>query len=210
MITAHSALRRSRSAGLGAACGIGVGTAMWSIGSLLGLGLLLQNASWLYGAIKFCGAAYLIFIGVRMIANREGGSADLDSASGLSDAASAGGLSSWQAFRSGLLTDLANPKAAAFFTSLFAVSVPVNAPMWFYAWMIVSVTAVAMIWYGGVALAISIAQVSRGRAAGERGGRGGVCDHGRALGDRRVARRGSHLCFCLDIGTWHLGRLGAR
>ena len=66
--------------------------------------------------------------------------------------ASASGL---RAFRLGLLTDLANPKAAAFFTSLFAVAVPPDAPLWFDGLIVATVVVMAGGWYAIVALAVS-------------------------------------------------------
>lgn len=53
------------------------------------------------------------------------------------------------------MTDLANPKAAAFFTSLFAVALPPDAPLWFDAAVITLVVAIAGGWYALVACAVA-------------------------------------------------------
>lgn len=151
--TAHATLSRSRSHGVVVAAGIAVGTAIWASGSLLGLGALLAAAGWLHQALRLAGAAYLVWTGGRMIraaACRRMPAAD--------DAGATGRTRS--SFRVGLLTDLANPKAAAFFTSLFAVAVPPSAPAWFQALLIASVVAAAMSWYGTVALALAAGPVA--------------------------------------------------
>ena len=57
--------------------------------------------------------------------------------------------------------DLSNPKAAAYFTSLFAVAVPPGAPLWFDAVLIASVVAIAAGWYALVAPGISADPVAR-------------------------------------------------
>jgi threonine/homoserine/homoserine lactone efflux protein len=53
------------------------------------------------------------------------------------------------------LTDLSNPKAAAFFTSLFAVAVPPAAPLWFDVMIVATVVATAGLWYALAAYAIA-------------------------------------------------------
>ena len=64
-------------------------------------------------------------------------------------------MSHGRAFRRGLLTDLSNPKAAAFFTSLFAVAVPPAAPLWFDVLIVTTVVAIAGLWYALAAYAMA-------------------------------------------------------
>ena len=146
LATVHTAVRRSRTAGLLVVLGITLGTALWAAGSLLGLGLLFQTAAWLYLVVKFAGAAYLILVGIQILLSARKPVA-VDEGAATSE-------TGWRAFRLGLLTDLSNPKAAAFFTSLFAVTVPPEAPLWFDLLVIFCVVATAGIWYALVAFAI--------------------------------------------------------
>ncbi|MCG8558324.1 MAG: LysE family translocator [Hyphomicrobiales bacterium] len=146
LATVHAALHRSRSAGLAVALGIAIGTLVWATASLAGLALLFQNAAWLYAAVKFCGACYLIYVGVRMIVSAQSPSATAR--------VGCPSISGWWAVRHGILTDLANPKAAAFFASLFAVAVPPAAPLWFHALIIASVVVIAGAWYAACACLI--------------------------------------------------------
>lgn len=147
LATVHATVARSRRAGLLVAAGITLGTAIWGTASLFGLGLLFQAAGGLYQGVKIVGAAYLVYVGVRMIL----------SARRASGAAGAVGpaVSGLRAFRHGLVTDLSNPKAAAFFTSLFAVAVPPSAPLWFDALLVASVTGIAGGWYSLCACAMA-------------------------------------------------------
>ena len=147
LATAHAALSQSRRSGVLVAAGIAVGTTLWATVSLAGLGLLFQSAGWLYAAVKLAGGAYLIYLGLRTIA-----AAHRRPAVALPSRAP---LTGRQAFRRGLLTDLANPKAAAFFTSLFAVAVPPTAPLWFDAAVVALVVAMAGGWYAVVACAMT-------------------------------------------------------
>jgi RhtB (resistance to homoserine/threonine) family protein len=147
LATSHAALAHSRRAGVLVAAGISLGTTIWATASLLGLGLLFQTAGWLYHVVRVVGAAYLIYLGLRMI---------LAARARTATAGPVGpGVSGLQAFRRGMLTDLGNPKAAAFFTSLFAVAVPPLAPLWFDAAIVAAVVVIAGGWYATVACAMA-------------------------------------------------------
>ncbi len=154
LATLQTALAQSRRAGLLVAAGIALGTTVWSTASLLGLGLLFQTAGWLYLTVKLVGGAYLIFLGLRaiMTARNLGGP--------LAVATPAAPLTGWQALRRGLLVDLSNPKAAAFFASLFAVTVPPDAPLWFDVTVVAAVVVMAGGWYALVACAVVLPGVS--------------------------------------------------
>ena len=144
LATTQAALSRSRRSALLVVLGIGLGTTVWCVASLLGLGLLFERAAWLYMAVKIAGGLYLGFLGLRILltAHRAhtGGAA-----------ATVRHFTGWRAARFGLLTDLSNPKAAAFFASLFAVAVPPDAPLWFDAVITATVVAQAVAWYALVA-----------------------------------------------------------
>lgn len=147
LATVHATVARSRRSGLLVAAGITLGTALWGTASLFGLGLLFQAAGGLYQVVKIMGAAYLVYVGVRMVLSAR-------RASGAAGPAGAA-VSGLRAFRHGLVTDLSNPKAAAFFTSLFAVAVPPSAPLWFDSLLVASVTGVAGGWYSLCAWAMA-------------------------------------------------------
>ena len=149
--TSHAAVTHSRRAGVLVAAGIALGTTVWSTASLLGLGLLFQTAAWLYQVVKLAGAAYLVYVGVRMIAART---------TAVSAGPSVRGLSAIGAFRRGVQIDLSNPQAAAFFTSLFAVAVPPEAPFWFQATIVGTVVVMAGGWYAIVACAMASTPVA--------------------------------------------------
>jgi len=61
--------------------------------------------------------------------------------------------------RSGFLTSMTNPKAAAFFGSLFVVTLPVGAPPWVYGATLAIVTALSAAWHCGLALFFSLGPV---------------------------------------------------
>lgn len=163
LATSHAAASQSRRSGVLVAIGIAIGTTIWATASLLGLALLFQSAGWLYQIVKYLGAAYLIFVGLRMVL-----------ASGQSQVQAArtqpakAPFSPLRALRYGLQIDLSNPKAAAFFTSLFALAIPPQAPAWFQVLVAGLVVAIAGGWYALVACAMSVPAISARYRASQR------------------------------------------
>jgi threonine/homoserine/homoserine lactone efflux protein len=103
-------LSGGRSAGIAAALGITAGSVIHTFAAALGLSALLATSPYAFMAVKFAGAAYLIYIGVRALASR---------ASGLpGEAAGVSADGRWPAFRQGVLSNLLNPKVALFFLAL--------------------------------------------------------------------------------------------
>lgn len=150
--TTYTTTMQSRRLGLMVCAGISVGTTIWATASLIGLGLLFQTAGWLYQLVKVAGGIYLIYLGIRMIlsARRQAAASTFQ----------APAMTASQAFRRGLIVDLSNPKAAVFFTSLFAVAVPAGAPLWFQALVVAAVVFMAGGWYALVAYVVDLPLVA--------------------------------------------------
>ena len=60
-------LGQGRKAGVVSAIGIGVGNLVHTLAAALGLSALLMSSAIAYSVVKYVGAAYLIYLGVRMI-----------------------------------------------------------------------------------------------------------------------------------------------
>jgi homoserine/homoserine lactone efflux protein len=92
------------------AAGILAGNTIYFVLSALGLGALLISSATLFQIIKWTGAAYLVFTGLRMLLSKKplGG---LDSEAVKSKR-------SVRLFSEGLVTQLSNPKAIVFFSAL--------------------------------------------------------------------------------------------
>ncbi len=103
-------LSGGRAVGIAAALGVSAGTVVHTLLAALGLSALLATSAYAFTMVKFAGAAYLIYIGVRALLSRS------DALPG-SDAPEKSG-DEWAAFRQGMLTNLLNPKVALFFLAL--------------------------------------------------------------------------------------------
>ena len=114
-LTVRNTLVGGRRGGVFTALGIVIGQAIWAGATSLGIVALLLASEPVFHAVRLGGAAYLIYLGTRALyeAVRAGGRNGT-----AADAAPARRLSSAAAFGQGLVSDLSNPKMAAFFTSL--------------------------------------------------------------------------------------------
>ena len=97
-------------AGMASALGITCGSIVHTLAAAAGLSLLLKAFPLAFVAVKLCGAAYLIYLGARLVLARHGAAPDLTMAPPPSSAG--------RAFAQGALTNLLNPKVALFFLAL--------------------------------------------------------------------------------------------
>ncbi|MEJ8573921.1 LysE family transporter [Microbaculum marinum] len=134
-VTMHMAARHGRAAALTTVAGIAVGLSFWALAGLLGIKVLFATVPLAALAVKLAGAAYLIWMGIRMW--RSAGAVAVP-----------GGISPTSAFRLGLLTNLANAKTAAFAASLFAVALPPHASPGLFAAAFFTIVAMSTLWYG--------------------------------------------------------------
>lgn len=152
LLVTHLSASRSRAQGLAAVGGIAAGTLVWVVLSLAGVGVILREAGEIYHLLRLLGAAYLIWVGARLL---------LSAARPRGASKSTPPLTRGSAFRAGMLTTLSNPKSAAFWTSLFVVAVPPHAPLAFHAVIVTVVGLQSVAWYGFVALCFGAAPVRR-------------------------------------------------
>ena len=138
---------RSRKDGLKAVAGIVIASLIWVGCALFGVGALLLESGWLYRLLRLAGAAYLIYVGVRMA----GAAFSRRSVS----TGTANRFGACSPFVTGLMTTLSNPKSAVFWTSAFLVAVPAHAPGWVYLTILVIIAVQSTLWYGAIALFLS-------------------------------------------------------
>lgn len=102
-------ISQGRLAGLVSLSGTFVGFVVYLTMANVGLAVVFLSVPWLYIALKAIGAAYLGYLAWRAL--RPGGH-------GLFEPRALGRESRWRLFRTGLLTNLLNPKAAVMYLAL--------------------------------------------------------------------------------------------
>lgn len=116
-ITVKNSLVYSRRSGLLTALGIALGSLIHISYTLLGLGILLSKIPVLLQVIQYIGAGYLFYIGYKNLTAQP-------STDKIGGYVTHTDLKPIQAFSTGFITNLFNPKAMLFFISLFSVLMP--------------------------------------------------------------------------------------
>jgi RhtB (resistance to homoserine/threonine) family protein len=152
LITARTAVARSRADGIKVALGLGAGTIVWSAGALLGLNFLFHQFPWLFFSMKVAGALFLLWIALQIFRH----AADPVE---INEAAS--NANEHNPLLRGFLTQISNPKVVVFYGSIFVAMLPSEVPGWMIAALIAIVTMNEIVWYSLVSLFFGSSPVRR-------------------------------------------------
>jgi threonine/homoserine/homoserine lactone efflux protein len=125
LLAARTSLREGFVRGTWLAVGIGLGACIWAVAAFFGLALLFKIAPALLSVLKFAGAAYLLYLAWKMWRHAPE-PMDMALPEGRAPRSALGLV--WL----GIATQLANPKPAVFFGTIFLTFVPPVAPLWVY------------------------------------------------------------------------------
>ncbi|MGZ5819137.1 MAG: LysE family translocator [Burkholderiaceae bacterium] len=151
VMVARTAVASSRTDGLAAAIGMGVGAMLFSIAALLGLHTLFAVVPWLYVAIKILGGAYLVYLGLKIYRGAKNALVVSDHSD------SPATTSPTRSFFLGLSTQVSNPKTAIVYASIFAALLPHDISLSLIFSLPVIVLLIESAWYATVALVLSAA-----------------------------------------------------
>jgi threonine/homoserine/homoserine lactone efflux protein len=110
---------QGRAAGLASVCGVHVGTLIHVAAAALGLSALLVSSATAYHAVRWLGAAYLIWLGVRRLLAH-----DEDAPAAPGPGTRRHGLR--RSFAQGVVVNVLNPKTALFFLAFLPQFVDVS------------------------------------------------------------------------------------
>lgn len=120
LLVVSYALAKGRGVALAVVAGVVLGDLLAMSATLLGLGVILTTSAALFTAMKWAGAAYLAWMGWRMIRSAGAATADLAQVAGKSHSA---------AFRDSALVTLLNPKSIGFFVAFVPQFIDPAAPV---------------------------------------------------------------------------------
>lgn len=123
LLVVRNALRGGRRDGLATALGICSGLYVHALLSALGVSMVLMHSATAFTALKFAGAAYLVWLGLQSL--RSAGR-DLPQAANAS--APLERVPARRSFREGFLTNLLNPKVIVFYLALLPQFIDADAP----------------------------------------------------------------------------------
>lgn len=140
VIVSSHALAGEMRAGLLVTVGVLLATLTWATMAAAGLGTLLSQQPLVYAALKWASCAYLAWLGFKMLRSSWHGTREpLGSVPVTS--------SGWASVRAGFATNMSNPKVAAYYASLFGVTIPADAPPIMFVSAVAIALAVSALWW---------------------------------------------------------------
>lgn len=145
-LVSRMAVSGAKQTAIGATLGLASASTLYAVLTMTGLAVLLTQIGWLSKGLQLAGGCYLIYLGLKAWRNRDPATYD--------DATRRGG-SLWSGLRSGAIVNLANPKCIAFFVSLYAVGIPVDATLYTKLAILAGGFLLEITWYGLVICVLS-------------------------------------------------------
>jgi len=130
---------QGKKAGTLSALGISVGLLVHTLLAAFGLSAIIQSSRIAYVTIKYLGAAYLVFLGIKTLLTKSqliGGNEKIEN--------------SKNAFHQGVLTNVFNPKAIITFMAFLPqfVDIKINHPIAQFLFLGITLAVIAMLWFG--------------------------------------------------------------
>lgn len=148
VMAVKNSLTYSRKTGIFTGIGIGLGISIHIIYCAAGVGYLISKSIIVFNIIKYIGAAYLIYMGIKAILSK---STKIEvSRNVIKD-----DISWFLAIKTGFLTNVLNPKATLFFLGLFTFVIKPQTPMYIILILSTIMVFTAISWFTLVALFFS-------------------------------------------------------
>ena len=145
ILAVRNSLAYSRKTGIYTAIGFSLGIAVHIFYSVLGLALIISKSILIFNSIKFLGAGYLIYIGIKSFGSKA-------SRINVQNEEKKPDIRPIQALKMGFLTNVLNPKATLLFLSLFTFVIKPDTP----AYVLIAASTIMIIdtalWFSLVAI----------------------------------------------------------
>jgi len=108
-------------AGMISAMGIFIGCFVHIIAAVFGLSVIIAKSAFLFEIIKFLGAGYLIYLGIKAVITKSDFNKDLTRLPK---------VNTWRLLKQGIITNALNPKVALFFLSFLPQFIEIGSPLY--------------------------------------------------------------------------------
>ncbi|GAB1438138.1 LysE family transporter [Providencia sp.] len=152
-----NAARYQRSAALMTAFGVIAAIALHMSYCVAGLAVLITTTPWLFNVLKYAGAAYLVWIGIKSLLPQSSHLVDLNTSKHEV-------VSFKKAFMQGFLCNVLNPKATLFFLAVFTQVLDINSTVGEKLWFAFIIWGFALIYWPILVFLIQSAPVRKGLA----------------------------------------------
>jgi len=158
VVAVRNALAYDRKTGIATAFGLGLGVMAHVVFVLCGIAFIIAQSVFLFSFIKYAGAAYLFYIGIKaMLNSRKGKNKPVVDDSDIPQSAKS--ISLRKAIVTGFLTNLLNPKAVVFFTAVFTQFIHPETPFSVLALYGGTSVSIEFLWFAGVSIVLTHARI---------------------------------------------------
>lgn len=148
-VVVKNSLQHNRLSGIFTALGVSCSLLVHTTYCILGLAVIIAQSLLLFNLIKYLGAAYLIFIGVKsLLAKRK-------LIPKIHEQIPHGTLSMAKSFTEGLLCNLLNPKAIMFILAFFSLVVKPSTSMLLQFALSIEISLIHFVWFSWLAVMIT-------------------------------------------------------
>lgn len=157
VVVTKNALSRSRFHGLSCTLGITLGLLCHTTYCVMGLALVIAKSILLFNLIKYLGATYLIYIGIKNLIAKKTSFA-------LSQSGSDKHINKanhFQAFMEGFLANILNPKCTLFMLSLFTLVISPDTNQWIKIGYGLEIIIISLIWFCFLSISITLRPIQK-------------------------------------------------
>lgn len=155
IVVTQSSLSYGKKAGIYTSLGVAIGCLIHISYCILGIGVIVAESIVLFNILKYLGAAYLIYLGIKALFS----SATVNSLQGT--AVAKANISAIAAFRKGLLVNLLNPKVTLFILSVFTQVIDPSTPIPIQASYGLEFGLIAFTWFSLLSLILNNSQLKK-------------------------------------------------
>ncbi len=146
VLTIKTAASEGARAGLLLSLGLAIAVVIWAAAALAGLSLLFDVAPYLQTSLKLIGAGFLVWVGISLWRGADQPLKDVDAAAGHKPL---------KLIRLGIWTDLANPKALAYFAAVFTTIMPTELSVGWTLAVLAIIFGIELAWYALLSMVFS-------------------------------------------------------
>lgn len=144
IVTFHS-LKYGRKAGFYTALGVGLGCLVHITYCVAGIGYIVMQSVLLFNILKYVGAAYLVYIGIRALLAKSSCLSNMGSDKYRSEQDNH--FSSVSVLKKGFLVNALNPKATLFFVSVFSQVINTQTPWVIQVSYGLEMALIGLVWF---------------------------------------------------------------
>lgn len=154
IVISRNAISHHRRAGLWTSFGIGTGMFIHGTYCVLGLALIISKSLLLFSILRYIGATYLIYLGIKSFFVRK-------QTQMVTHSINRAPLSNLQAYRDGLLVNLLNLKCIIFMLAIFTTVVKPQTPYPIQFIYLVDLALITMDWFCLISVILTYSRVKK-------------------------------------------------